>query len=105
MLTPALEDLFGKLRNERYLEIEGLDVAQFAKRAAYYIGELNAIHPFRDGNGRTQREFIRQLAVRNGFKLNWARVSQDQMYDASHRSFLSGDNSGFEKVLNSALPQ
>ncbi len=103
MIIPALEDLFGKLRNEQFLE--GSDVVQFSKRAAFYIGELNAIHPFRDSNGRTQREFIRQLALRNGFKLNWARISQDQMYDASHRSFLSGDNSGFERVLNCAASE
>ena len=101
MLSAALEDLLGKLRNERYLA--DFDVTLFAKRATYYIGELNAIHPFRDGNGRAQREFIRQLAMRNGFKLNWSRVSRQQMYDASHSSFLSGDNSRFETVQNSAF--
>lgn len=36
--------------------------AEFSMRAAYYIFELNMIHPFREGNGRSIREFIRQLA-------------------------------------------
>ena len=100
-IVPALENMFGELRKEQHLG--DLDTAQFCKRAAFYIGELNAIHPFRDGNGRTQREFIRQLALRNRFHIHWSRITRDQMYDASHRSFLRGDNTGFEEVLLSAL--
>ena len=100
-IVPALENMLGELRKERHLG--DLDTAQFCKRAAFYIGELNAIHPFRDGNGRTQREFIRQLALRNRFHIHWSRITRDQMYDASHRSFLRGDNTGFEEVLLSAL--
>jgi hypothetical protein len=38
-------------------------LSEFCDRAAYYMGEFNAVYPFRDGNGRTQREFIRQLAL------------------------------------------
>ncbi len=62
-IVPALEIMFGELRKEQHLG--DLDTAQFCKRAAFYIGELNAIHPFCDGNRRTQCEFIRQLALRN----------------------------------------
>ncbi|WP_390440172.1 Fic family protein [Lactonifactor longoviformis] len=32
------------------------------QKAAYYFSEINALHPFSEGNGRTQRELIRQLA-------------------------------------------
>jgi len=41
---------------ERHLK--GLDQRNFADRAGYYLGEINAVHPFRDGKGRA-REFIR----------------------------------------------
>jgi fido (protein-threonine AMPylation protein) len=34
----------------------------FTERLTYYLGEINAIHPFREGNGRAQRAFFRQLA-------------------------------------------
>ena len=78
-------------------------MAQFAKRAAYYFSEINAIHPFRDGNGRTQREFVRQLAVRNGFGLDWSAVTRDQMYEASVKSFKLGDFSGLETILRGSL--
>ena len=76
---------------------------KFANRAAYYLGELNAIHPFRDGNGRAQREFIRELAARNSYALDWSRVSRDQMSEASKNSFQRGDNSGLEEAVCTAL--
>ncbi len=37
----------------------GLDVDAFSQRAGHYLGEINAVHPFREGNGRAQQEFIR----------------------------------------------
>lgn len=100
-ILPALGNALGQLRQERYLA--GLDVPRFADRAAHCMGELNAIHPFRDGNGRTQREFIRQLAVRNGHALAWSRVTREQMYEASHRSFQSADNAGLAQVIRAAI--
>jgi cell filamentation protein len=67
------------------------------------MGELNAVHPFRDGNGRTQREFIRQPALRSRYTLDWSRVAREQVYEASQRSFQQGDNSGLEQLVRSAL--
>jgi len=43
--------LFDQLQQERYLK--GLPTDEVVRRAAYYMGELNALHPFREGNGRT----------------------------------------------------
>lgn len=60
-------------------------------RAAYYLGELNAIHPFRDGNGRTQREFIRELLLPIGYSVNYSNVDPNMMFEASVKSF-QGDN-------------
>ena len=67
------------------------------------MGELNAIHPFRDGNGRTQREFIRQLALKNGCSLNWSRVTRAAMTEASIKSFQEADNSGLATILETAI--
>ena len=72
-------------------------------RAGYFLGEINAVHPFRDGNGRAQREFLRQLAKRNGFTLNWSRVTRDQMSAASMASFLKGDNTGLAEAVGAAI--
>ena len=100
-IPQSLSKLAGELKKERHLA--NLARPRFASRAAHYMGELNAIHPFRDGNGRTQRESIRELAGRSGFALDWSRVSREQLTEASKISFQHGDNSGLERVLQTAL--
>ena len=101
MIVPSLDAALTKLANERLLV--GLGVAQFSQRAAYYMGELNAVHPFRDGNGRTQREFIRQLASLNEHQIHWSRVTRDAMGEASKRSFQAGDCSALAALIQSAI--
>src|SRR5712675_1042429 len=58
-LESALQQVFRKLAAAECLR--QLDATRFADRAAYFLGEVNAAHPFREGNGRTQREFLREL--------------------------------------------
>ncbi len=89
------------LKHEQYLK--GLGAKEFAGRAAHYLGELNAIHPFREGNGRTQREFIRQLAEQAGHQLEWQRVDARQFHEASRVSFQRGDNSGLKASIRTAI--
>lgn len=61
------EELFNHLKNDNYLH--DLDRPTFAKKLAYYFSEINALHPFREGNGRSQREFVRVLALSNHYKV------------------------------------
>jgi cell filamentation protein len=96
----SLERMCEGLERERYLTDR--DLESFATRGAYYLGELNAIHPFRDGNGRAQREFIRELGLQSGLLLDWTRISREEMVDASRRS-LRIDNAGMEQILRKAL--
>jgi cell filamentation protein len=84
-LAAAAHDLFSKLATERCLA--GLDLHAFASRAAYFFSEINALHPFREGNGRTQREFFSFLALRNGYYLAWEQLDQARMLQASIESF------------------
>lgn len=49
---------------------------------------MNALHPFREGNGRSQREFIRSLALKNGYIINFSEISENEMLKASQESFL-----------------
>ncbi len=100
-IEAALADALGKLKSERSLV--GLSARDFASRAAFYLGEINAIHPFREGNGRTQREFIRQLALQAGHPLSWAGFTQQEMVDASIRSHSTGDASGLAAIIRAAL--
>jgi cell filamentation protein len=100
-ISPSLDKLFRDLAKECYLH--GMSPSDLCTRAAYYLGEINAIHPFREGNGRTQREFVRQLALRSGYALDWSRVSREQINEASRQSFQRGVNAGLERVLQAAL--
>ncbi|WP_375661688.1 type II toxin-antitoxin system protein adenylyltransferase VbhT [Bartonella sp. CR127HXZ] len=70
-----------KLAKEQYLC--GLGAYDFSQRAGYYMGELNALHPFREGNGRTQREFMVQLAREAGYHINWKGIERQEMTRAS----------------------
>ena len=100
-LERNLESTIAKLAAENHLK--GLDAEALANRAAYYLGELNSIHPFREGNGRTQREFIRQLAAEAGYRINLGRVAREQMYDASVESHNLGSYTAFANLIALAM--
>jgi len=85
-IDDQMREIFEKLRKENYLK--GIDnKQQLAKRLAYYLGEINAIHPFREGNGRCQRLFIQLLSESLGYKLDFMKISEDEMLEASVKSF------------------
>src|SRR6267142_7029610 len=86
----SLIDLFSSLGVENKLKARAPQ--QFGSRAGYYMNELNAIHPFREGNGRAQREFIRELGLQAGMHVNWTRVTQREMDSVSKGGFQKGDH-------------
>jgi cell filamentation protein len=77
-------DLFQKLKKENYL-IDSKEPIE--RRLSFYLSELNAIHPFREGNGRVQRMFIEILADRAGYEVDFSDVTADEMIAASYQSF------------------
>ncbi|WP_434168919.1 Fic/DOC family protein [Clavibacter michiganensis] len=72
-----LDTLFRKLEREDYLT--GLDADTFTKRLADRWGELSAIHPWRDGNTRSQSMYVAVLAQRAGHPIDWARIDVDEL--------------------------
>lgn len=90
-----LDRLLEQLKKEKYLALLGKE--ELAKRLAYYLSELNVLHPFREGNGRTNREFIRQLALKNGYNLNLKKVSPQKTLEASIESII--DTTKLEEIL------
>ncbi len=85
-IESELNKLLDKLKEENYLQ--NLDKHTLAEKLAYYTAELNVLHPFREGNGRTTREFIRQLALKNGYYLNFNSVSPIELLNASIKSVI-----------------
>lgn len=98
-IESELERLLSELKSENYLV--GLSKEQFASRLAYYWAELNVLHPFREGNGRTTREFLRQLSLKNGYILNLYKVNSQELLNASIKSIA--DTSDLENCLYKCL--
>ena len=89
-----------QLANERHLTELSRD--QFAYRLAHYYAEINAVHPFREGNGRAQRAFLRQLALDAGHTLAWEHLERETLVLASQRS-LQGDNVPMRALIEDVL--
>jgi cell filamentation protein len=77
--------LFLGLQREKYLR--GLKAKEFAARASHLLAEINAIHPFREGNGRTQLAFLTLLAEKAEHPLVLDRMRPAAMMDAMIASF------------------
>jgi cell filamentation protein len=77
--------VFADLHRQKYLQ--GLDITPFARKAAHFLAELNAIHPFREGNGRTQLSFLVILSERAGYSLRLERLNPAAMLNATITSF------------------
>ncbi len=84
-IEKQMNNLLKKLKEENFLV--GYSRMETAKRLAYYLGEINVIHPFREGNGRTQRLFIEHLSHKLGFRLDFDKISKEEVLEASVRSF------------------
>jgi len=100
-IDEQLDGLLNKLKTENYLR-DCADLPSLAKRLAHYLGEINAIHPFREGNGRVQRMFVEHLANAVGYDLDYAKIGSNDMLEASVQSF-NGDHVLLEELIENAL--
>mgnify|MGYP003308303743 CR=1 FL=1 len=98
-IEKELRRLLDELKQDNYLN--DLNKEEFTKKLAYYMAELNVLHPFREGNGRTIREFIRQLAFYNGYVLDLQEIEPQDMLNASIRSVVYTDK--LEEMLSKCL--
>ncbi|MFB9274142.1 Fic/DOC family protein [Cohnella cellulosilytica] len=79
-LASQIDQLLTELKNENLLN--ELPFEKFIERLAYYFTELNVLHPFREGNGRTQREFIRSIAAESDCFMDFTDIAPEQMLKA-----------------------
>lgn len=92
---------FSELAEERHLQ--GLSRERFVLRLAYHYEKINYIHPFREGNGRTQRIFWNRVALQAGWQLDWRPVHGEENHAAA-RAGSDQQNLGplismFDKVV------
>jgi cell filamentation protein len=74
---------------------------QLITKIADIFCELNIIHPFREGNGRTQRFFFEELFFYFGLSVNWPDISKDEWVNANIQGYL-GDLRSLNKILSDA---
>ena len=72
-------------------ELRGMSRDQFVDRLAYHYDSFNYIHPFREGNGRTQRAFWSRVARDAGWQLDWRPVQGEVNDEASRAGHEDGD--------------
>jgi cell filamentation protein len=101
-IQSAAVPIFRQLAQEKHLS--GLGPEAFSERAAYYLGELNALHPFREGNGRAQREFISHLGRNTGYYIAWENMTRADMLQASIEAH-KGNTWKFAALIRSNLHQ
>lgn len=84
-IESGFTDFYNRLKKEDFLK--NLKKQEFCERMAYYMGFLDAIHPFREGNGRTMRLYFNQLAQNAGYKLTFSKVTKEQLHVADVEAF------------------
>ena len=84
-IEQEMQELFDDLKHQNYLR--ELSADEFATRAAHFLATLNAIHPFREGNGRAQTSFLLFLADRAGHSLNLDKLVPERFMEAMIASF------------------
>ncbi len=84
-ICPQMDLLFARLQTASFLP--GVNGETFLTEAAVFLGELNAIHPFREGNGRAQLAFLHLVALRAGHPLSLERIRPETFLLAMIQSF------------------
>jgi cell filamentation protein len=95
-----LKRIFAELAKEKYLIFA--DRGDVPVKLSHYLGELNAIHPFREGNGRVQRLFIEYLGYIAGYEVNFKNISESHMLKASVETFHSNYDTMID-IFNTAI--
>ncbi len=97
MIPDFADDVFRRL-GRRDDQLRCLDREIFLTKAADLYGDVNALHPFREGNGRAQRAFIGQLADSAGHPISWSQMDPERNRLASIASYL-GQNGPLRAML------
>ena len=99
-IETGMQDVHQRLVRAAFLR--GLSQADFATAAGQIIGDVNYVHPFREGNGRTQLFYLAQLAAQAGHPLNLTRLDAVGWLTAS-RAAHGGDYTPMAAEIARAL--
>ena len=80
-IVPEAEKLFSRLRALHYFA--ELDRENLICSVAELYGDMNMIHPFRDGNGRAQRILFEHIVINSGFEISWNSIGREEWVNAN----------------------
>ncbi|HEY8886209.1 MAG TPA: Fic family protein [Candidatus Microsaccharimonas sp.] len=95
-IVKLLDELLVGIEKDTLLQSDDVDI--FTERITHYYSELNAIHPFREGNGRALRTFLRLLALKYGYDIEWEKMDQQENVVVSEQS-LGSSNDGMLRMM------
>lgn len=90
-----------RIRESDYLR--ALDEDRIAHEVAYLYDYLNFAHPFREGNGRTQREYFGQFLAESERSFDWQLIEMSQLHHACHVARNNGDLEPLAAVVRTVL--
>ncbi len=99
-IDTGMADVHRRIVASNYLR--GLDQDAFAGKAGEILGDVNYVHPFREGNGRTQMAYLEQLATQAGHKIDLSLIDGERWIEASKQAHR-GDYAGMSDVIASAM--
>lgn len=83
-IANGMADVHKRLESSNFLR--GLGRSDFANEAGRILGDVNYVHPFREGNGRTQLQYLKLLAEQAGQQIDLGRLNPDLWIDASRKA-------------------
>ena len=101
-MATGMADVYRRLEQTDFLK--GLNSAAFAEQAGHIMGDVNYVHPFREGNGRTQFVYLEQLTKQAAHAIDLRRIAPKRWIAAS-RSAHAGDYKPMSEEILWALNQ
>jgi cell filamentation protein len=99
-IETGLADVHRRLERSRFLK--DLSAAEFARGAGQILGDVNYVHPFREGNGRVQLCYLEHLATESGHRLDLLRLERRTWMEASRQAH-EGESGPMSEAIRAAL--
>ena len=91
---------FERLKSKNYFK--NLNTDEFIDEITDFYCVTNNLHPFREGNGRTQRVFLTQLALNAGYELDFSNLDTDRLMIATIHS-ANGIDTYLKEILREII--
>lgn len=87
----------------QYKSIQKINKNKLAEKLAEILDNVNYLHPFRDGNGRAQREFLRLLALEKDLTLNLNPIDDKSVYERYMKGTIESDLEILTKLISELI--